>query len=148
VHLDEELGGDWQANTLENDVAPEMRWVTCGCDAANAVQLINATSWEAVSVMEPVACSSAAAPLPSRHNGQRFVPPLLPPYRRRHRQASAQHPAEGPPDEDATLAGPVRETAQTFGLGFDRDWDPLAVLQVGNPKSDPQHMQLHKSVCW
>ena len=80
--------------------------------------------------MEPVACSSAALPLPSRRNGQRFVPPLLPPHRRRHRQAPAQHPAEGPPHEGASPAGRVRETAQTFGLGFDRDWAPLAVLQV------------------
>lgn len=141
MHADAELGGDWQANTLENNGPPEMRWVTFGYDAANAVQLINATFRAAVSVMEPVACSSAASLLPPRRSGQRFVPPLLPPHRRQHRQASAQHRAEDPPHEGASPAFRARETAQTFGLGFDRDWDPLAVLQVCSPGSDPEKMR-------
>ena len=88
--------------------------------------------------MEPVACSSAS-PLPSRRNGQRFVPPLLPPHRRQHPQASAQQPADDPPHEGASPAGRVHETTQTFGLGFDRDWDPLAVLQVCSPAPNPRN---------
>ena len=75
--------------------------------------------------------------MPLHRNGQRFVPPLLPPHRCQHQQASAQHPAEYAPDEGTSPTGRVRETAQTFGLGFDRDWDPLAVLQVCNPEPTP-----------
>ena len=87
-------------------------------------------------VIEPVACSSAALPLPAHRSGHRFVPPLPPPHRRRHQQASAQHPADNPLDEGASAVGRVREAAQTLGLGFERDWDPLAVLQVCTPKPE------------
>ena len=139
MHLGAELGGDWKTSNLANDGPPEMRWVTCGYDAKNAVHLINATLQAALYFIEPAACSSAASPLPAHRNGQHFVPPLLLPHRRRHRQQSAQHPAENPPSEGASPAGRVRETAQTFGLGFDRDWDPLAVLQVCALEPDPQN---------
>lgn len=67
---------------------------------------------------------------PPRRREQRFAAPLLPPQQRQHRQADAARCAEDV--HDAGGAAPAREAAQPFGLAFDRDWDPLAMLQVGS----------------
>ena len=41
----------------------------------------------------------------------------------------AQRSAEDT-DDHAAPGGSTREPKQLYCLGFDRDWDPLAVLQV------------------